>query len=94
MRIGAEVIGVCDASTADSTSRGDAAGRSAERGTSAAATGGGGRSAPDPELRCPFYDLNLGLVVDGLDCNHVATVKDPHPTPAPADGLEHLQAFG
>ena len=34
--------------TADSASRGDAAGRSAKRGTSAAATGGGGRSAPDP----------------------------------------------
>src|SRR6267143_1649204 len=30
--------------------RGVAAGRSAQRGTSGAATGGGGRSAPDPEL--------------------------------------------
>src|SRR5882762_1354718 len=29
--------------------RGVAAGRSAQRGTSGAATGGGGRSAPDPE---------------------------------------------
>src|SRR5712691_746608 len=34
---------------ADSTSRGVAAGRSAQRGTSGAATGGGGRSAPDPD---------------------------------------------
>src|SRR5262249_4928311 len=30
-------------------SRGDGAGRSAQRGTSGAATGPGGRSAPDPE---------------------------------------------
>src|SRR5712691_6538964 len=32
-----------------SVKRGVAAGRSAQRGTSAAATGGGGRSAPDPD---------------------------------------------
>ncbi len=36
--------------SADSTSRGVAAGRSAQRGTSGATTGGGGRSAPDPYL--------------------------------------------
>src|SRR6266852_5949687 len=42
--------------TAVSTSRGVAAGRSAQRGTSAAATGGGGRSAPDPDL-APSPDL-------------------------------------
>src|SRR6266851_7938192 len=42
--------------TAVSTSRGVAAGRSAQRGTSAAATGGGGRSAPDPDL-APSSDL-------------------------------------
>src|SRR6266851_8001516 len=40
--------------TADTIKRGVAAGRSAERGTSGAATGGGGRSAPDPDqVRLP-----------------------------------------
>src|SRR5215831_19347939 len=34
---------------AEGPSRGDGAGRSAQRGTSGAATGPGGRSAPDPE---------------------------------------------
>jgi hypothetical protein len=42
-------IAVNSVPSADSTSRGVAAGRSAQRGTSGAATGGGGRSAPDPE---------------------------------------------
>src|SRR6266851_10026881 len=47
---GFEAMGLKAVPTADSTSRGVAAGRSAQRGTSAATTGGGGRSAPDPEL--------------------------------------------
>ena len=39
--------------------RGVGAGRSAQRGTSAATTGGGGRSAPDPEyvLARLYYDV-------------------------------------
>ena len=64
------------------------------RGVDYAATGGGGRSAPEPNLLRGAFDRNVLVVDDGLDGNHVAAVKDPHPTPAPAHGLEHLQAFG
>src|SRR5260370_42681294 len=39
--------------------RGVAAGRSAERGTSGATTGGGGRSAPDPEYVLAATDREL-----------------------------------
>src|SRR6266852_7588901 len=50
-RFGGSRMSVSDVPTADSTSRGVAAGRSAQRGTSGATTGGGGRSAPDPYFR-------------------------------------------
>src|SRR5216683_1189416 len=64
--------------------RGVAAGRSAQRGTSGATTGGGGRSAPDPK-RALGRSLNrdVFLVIDGLDRHYVAAPVDPHPTPAP-----------
>src|SRR5216684_1070754 len=69
---GSEAIGLKGVPTADSTSRGVAAGRSAERGTSAAATGGGGRSAPDPDQVQPEKRL-LCLVVQRFALRLLAT---------------------
>src|SRR5207245_916267 len=44
--------GMNTAPRADSTSRGVAAGRSAQRGTSEATTGGGGLQAPPTRIKC------------------------------------------
>src|SRR5258708_13866662 len=47
------------------------------------------------KLRGPFeklggaLDRDLSLVGNRLDSHHLATVKNPHPTPAPPDGLDH-----
>ncbi len=46
---GSEAMGLKGSRLRLARTRGVAAGRSAERGTSAATTGGGGRSAPDPD---------------------------------------------
>src|SRR5712692_5156056 len=51
--------------SAVSTSRGVAAGRSAQRGTSGATTGGGGRSAPDP-YAYKAERLSLGMKLGEL----------------------------
>src|SRR5258708_5233959 len=81
--------------------RGVAAGRSAQRGTSGATTGGGGRSAPDPEDVLPWtasspdpYRIAIGgeFAVQRLHLNPKAVslhVDDARP----ACGQYHPHAF-
>src|SRR5215475_11389333 len=57
---------------AEGPSRGDGAGRSAQRGTSGAATGPGGRSAPDPEA----HNTQTAHVPTRTGTNHKPSAPD------------------